>query len=236
MARKMPDRMLAFLAVLAVAAGVLIPAVSFAGEIPWGGVTILAPQEGAVLRKGNVLVIGKITGRGGGNVEIYVNGKGRQLVEFEDAGFYAKVPLVAGKNEIRVHMDQFSAAVHVTAEEAPRLGAYAYHEGVEKCEECHGKRGKGFAVPSPRDALCYRCHDRQDKGKLAHGPMGNGDCTSCHDPHGSVHKAMVRWKDEKLCIACHDQKSSEEHFRKSKGKSCTTCHDPHSSNKAFLQR
>jgi hypothetical protein len=43
-------------------------------------------------------------------------------------------------------------------------------------------------------------------------------------------------RHESLCITCHDQKSSEAHFRKSRGKACTACHDPHSSDKPFLQR
>ncbi|MBI5418609.1 MAG: hypothetical protein HZA60_00835 [Deltaproteobacteria bacterium] len=126
-----------------------------------------------------------------------------------------------------------SAAANLSAS---GKGAYVYHEGVEKCAECHGAGRKGYAVASPKDSLCYRCHDRVDGKKHLHGPMGSGDCTACHDPHGSSHKSLTVARPDSLCVTCHDQRSSEGHMNKSRGKACTSCHDPHSSDRSFLQK
>jgi predicted CXXCH cytochrome family protein len=237
MATATSERGWPILIVLAMAAGgILLPAISLSGESSSPKPAILAPGEGAVLPKGSILVIGKASGEGISKVEIDVNGKDMQVAVVRGGGFSAQVLLGGGKNVIRAKAGKAVATVTVSAGDKPSKGAYVYHDGVEKCAECHGPAGKGFVVSSPKDALCYRCHDRQDKGKQAHGPMGNGDCTACHGPHGSAHKALTVAREEMLCISCHDQKSSEAHFRKSKGKACTSCHDPHSSDKPFLQR
>jgi len=237
MSNGMSDRVLPRLMVLAMAAGGLfLPAISFSGEKAGSGFAILAPGEGAVLPKGSVLVIGNAAGGGIANVEIDVNGRDKLSVPVRGGGFSARVLLGPGRNVIRARAGKIAATVSVSAGIKAGKGAYLYHAAVEKCAECHGPAGKGFAVAAPRDALCYRCHDRKDGGKLAHGPMGNGDCTACHDPHGSTQKALTVAREDSLCISCHDQKSSENHFRRSRGKACTSCHDPHSSDKPFLQR
>lgn len=111
-----------------------------------------------------------------------------------------------------------------------------YHPDVKKCAECHPGAPKEYRVPRPVDALCYGCHDRMDAKKLVHGPLGSGECTICHDPHGSPYKALAVASPEVLCGTCHDQDSSGEHVRQSRGKGCTSCHDPHASDKKFLQK
>jgi predicted CXXCH cytochrome family protein len=111
---------------------------------------------------------------------------------------------------------------------------YVYHPDVKKCSGCHPQEGKGYRVTRPVDAMCYRCHGRKDTKKYLHGPLGSGDCISCHDPHGSPNRFLTVAGPQVLCRMCHDQKSSEKHILRAKGKGCVTCHDPHSSNKTFL--
>ena len=111
-----------------------------------------------------------------------------------------------------------------------------YHPGVKTCTKCHPGAPKEYRVARPVDALCYRCHPRKDTKRLVHGPLGSGECTACHDPHGSKYRAFAVASAEVLCRSCHDQKSSEKHFKQTRGKGCVTCHDPHSSSKAFLQK
>lgn len=111
---------------------------------------------------------------------------------------------------------------------------YVYHPDVKKCAVCHPKDRKGHAVPRPVDALCYRCHRRKDAGKYVHGPLGAGECTSCHDPHGSPYRALAVAAPGDLCPKCHDQTSSRRHMKQSRGKGCTACHDPHSSGRNYL--
>jgi len=111
-----------------------------------------------------------------------------------------------------------------------------YHPDVKKCADCHPGAPRDFHVARPVDALCYRCHDRMDTKKLVHGPLGSGDCTTCHDPHGSPYRALTVASPDVLCNRCHDQASSAKHMRESKAKGCVTCHEPHSSSKAFLRK
>ncbi len=111
-----------------------------------------------------------------------------------------------------------------------------YHPEVKKCAECHPEAPKEYRVARPVDALCYRCHDRMDTKKRVHGPLGSGDCTICHDPHGSPNRALAVASPEVLCGTCHDQASSGKHMKQSAGKGCTVCHDPHASDKTFFQK
>lgn len=111
-----------------------------------------------------------------------------------------------------------------------------YHPEVKKCAECHPGAPKEYRVARPVDALCYQCHDRKDTKKQVHGPLGSGECTTCHDPHGSPHRALAVASPEVLCSTCHDQASSGKHMKQSRAKGCTTCHDPHASDKTFLQK
>lgn len=111
-----------------------------------------------------------------------------------------------------------------------------YHPDVKKCADCHPGAPKEYRVDRPVEALCYKCHDRMDTKKLIHGPLGSGDCTICHDPHGSPNRALAVAAPEVLCGTCHDQASSGKHMRQSRGKGCTGCHDPHASDKTFLQK
>jgi predicted CXXCH cytochrome family protein len=111
-----------------------------------------------------------------------------------------------------------------------------YHPDVKKCVDCHPGAPKEYRVAAPVDALCYKCHDRKDTRKLVHGPLGSGDCTTCHDPHGSPNPALAVAPPQVLCGTCHDHASTGKHMKQSLGKGCTTCHDPHSSDKMFLQK
>ncbi|GAB4373554.1 MAG: hypothetical protein Kow00128_23180 [Deltaproteobacteria bacterium] len=194
---------------------------------------VIAPRSGDALPPGKALVIGTAKGEGLSRVEIEVNGKGRTDVPVRGGGFSAAVPIAAGSNLIRVSAGKTSVSVAVTGSEK---GGYRYHEEAERCVSCHDRTGNGYALPGPKDALCYRCHDRQDTGKVVHGPLGGGDCTACHDPHGSANVALTVARPERLCLFCHDQESSTKHMRESRGRLCTECHDPHSSDRTFLRK
>ncbi len=224
-----------FLAILiaAAAGGTFLPAVPALGEAPKPGLTIVAPAGDAVLPPGKALVVGRARGVGIASVEIDVNGKGKQTAAVSGGGFSAQVQLSKGKNVIRVVAGKTSASVAVVGD---AQGAYRYHPEIEKCAACHDRPERGYAVAGSKEAVCYRCHERQDAKKIVHGPLGGGECTACHDPHGSGNAALTTARHEALCVSCHDQESSAEHLRRSKGKACTACHEPHSSDKQFLEK
>ncbi len=216
------------------AGGTFLPAISISGPPPVKPpLQILSPADGAAVRPGKVLVIGRAAGRGMTRVDIDMNGRSRQSVPVVGGGFSATVTVSTGGNVVRAVSGGSTAKATLAGAEK---GAYRYHPGVEKCAGCHAKESRGFAAPPPTDTLCYRCHRRQDQGRLVHGPIGSGDCAACHDPHGSAHKALTRERHETQCVTCHDQQSSEAHLKASRGKACTTCHDPHSSAKTFLRK
>lgn len=215
------------------AGAILVLASPASAEAPKCCLTIVAPAGNAVLPPGEALVIGTAQGEGVTRVDIDVNGQGGTTVAVSGGGFSAPVKLSKGKNVIRVLAGKTSASVVVVAE---AKGGYRYHREVEKCVACHDKPEQGYAVAGPQSTVCYRCHDRQDTGKNVHGPLGGGECTACHDPHGSGNAALTTARHETLCVSCHDQESSAAHLRRAKAKACTACHEPHSSDKQFLQK
>lgn len=222
------------LAVLFLSAGAAAFGASAASaEVPKSCISIIAPGSEAVLAPGRVLVIGTAKGEGLSNVDVDVNGKGKQTVGVKGGGFSVPVTLSRGKNAIRVAAGKTSVTVVVSVEGA---GAYRYHPEIEKCASCHDAAERGHLVAGRKDALCYRCHDKQDAAKNVHGPLGGGECTACHDPHGSGNAALTVARPESLCLTCHDQESSADHVRRARGKACTSCHEPHASDKQFLQR
>ena len=224
-----------FLAILVATAagGILLSAAPVSAEAPKACLTIIAPAGGAALPPGSVLVIGSARGEGITRVDIDVNGQGRKSVAVSGGGFSAPVQLSKGRNVIRVSAGKSFVSVAVTA---GAKGAYRYHPAIEKCAGCHDRPERGYAVSGPKETMCYRCHDRQDARRHVHGPLGGGDCTACHDPHGSGNPALTTARHETLCVSCHDQESSADHLRRSKAKACTACHEPHSSDKQFLQK
>ncbi len=211
----------------------LLPGRGVAGGAQASCLSVIAPGNGTILPPGQALVIGTAKGEGLSRVEIDVNGKKRTSIEVKGGGFHASIPISGGSNLIRVSAGKSSVSVAVTGE---ARGGYRYHEEAEKCVSCHDRPGDGYAVRGQKDMLCYRCHDRQDTGKVVHGPLGGGDCTACHDPHGSMNVAFTVAPTERLCVSCHDQESSKEHLRKARGRRCTECHNPHSSANSFLRR
>lgn len=196
------------------------------------GFEILAPRKGAVLPVGKVLVVGRLP-EGGGRVDLEVNGSSAGPAAIERNGFSGSVVLSPGPNTIVARSGRKETSITVTAGGTPD---FALHPALEKCSGCHLASEKSLKISGAKDKLCYRCHQRKDKRKEVHGPMGAGECTACHDAHGSAHKALTVAEPLELCVLCHDQKSSEQHMQKSKGKPCVQCHDPHASDKPYHQK
>jgi predicted CXXCH cytochrome family protein len=206
---------------------------SAAGAVAAPSIEILAPLEGVAVPPGKVLVIGRVMRGNPLGVEIDVNGKVHQKALTTGGGFMAFVYVTRGKNVLKVHADGASTEKSIVASDTV---TYRYHPEAEKCAGCHAEPSRGYVVSGRKDTVCYQCHDRKDGKKLIHGPLGGGDCTTCHDPHGARYPALTVAKAEGLCVKCHDQSHSEKHMRESRAVGCVTCHEPHSSSKVFLQK
>lgn len=116
------------------------------------------------------------------------------------------------------------------------------------CMVCHQSdpNKKGLEIPTGKvEGLCFECHINDSKWismKHIHGPVGTGDCTICHDPHGSNNKFQL-WADGKarLCVVCHEDKrkflaQNQKRFFVHgilNAKGCVVCHSPHATDYRF---
>jgi DmsE family decaheme c-type cytochrome len=111
------------------------------------------------------------------------------------------------------------------------------------CHSVHAFKSERAQLKTPDElGTCATCH-RDKIAKLdrsGHMPVREGkmQCSTCHNPHGSMNVRMLR-RGESLaetCTSCHADKRGPflwEHAPTRDG--CTTCHDPHgSSNERML--
>jgi len=80
--------------------------------------------------------------------------------------------------------------------------------------------------------LCNMCHEPKDKKKTVHAPVMGGDCISCHNPHQSANKGMLKEAMPNLCFQCHPEdmmKQKNMHPPVAVG-DCSGCHDTHQSD------
>jgi predicted CXXCH cytochrome family protein len=74
--------------------------------------------------------------------------------------------------------------------------------------------------------------------KFLHGPVAAGECTVCHDSHGSDYKNLLTDDPNELCFSCHEVTENElQKFQfvhePMKGK-CDGCHDAHGANNVMM--
>ena len=117
------------------------------------------------------------------------------------------------------------------------------HDGRNlSCATCHSihepKTEKGRLKKATQTETCATCH--QDKSaklqRNAHMPVREGkmECTSCHNPHGSVENVRLLKTGTSInesCVSCHAEKRGPFLYEHApSAESCATCHDPHGSN------
>ena len=114
---------------------------------------------------------------------------------------------------------------------------YKYHfkDDDHGCEFCHKNvEGRNFQLPADESKLCYDCHTDWNDAKWVHGPIGAGQCSICHDPHGTKTKGFLIRKGDRVCYYCHSEARVGPHSKEKGGRSCVYCHDPHSSDSGRL--
>ncbi|WP_295081973.1 cytochrome c3 family protein [Sulfurimonas sp.] len=141
------------------------------------------------------------------------------------------------------------------------------------CINCHnGKFGeynmqdKGaskYLVADPVAKTCAECHEdvkEWEESKFGHGPVNDGRCERCHNPHGSDNEFFLRKSIWELCTTCHAEKSNGQHVtsaigfgapnksgghptrdredpaRPGRELTCSGCHNPHGSGGISLLR
>jgi DmsE family decaheme c-type cytochrome len=118
-------------------------------------------------------------------------------------------------------------------------GAHAA-EGLS-CVSCHGihspkKVNRGLLRDGSSTALCLTCHANKEKSLFMRSrhPLREGkmECVSCHDPHGTPTRAMLKAASpNELCFKCHAEMRGPYMFSHSPVvENCMNCHNPHGTN------
>ncbi|HXG58654.1 MAG TPA: cytochrome c3 family protein [Thermoanaerobaculia bacterium] len=126
--------------------------------------------------------------------------------------------------------------------------AHRLDRGGMACSSCHEPHGRPstsarslasaghLRVTRAGEAPCLTCHtDKRGPYVFAHGSNEAGDCTSCHEVHGSSNpKQLKRASVQQVCIECHSplagsatlgsQPPSFHNLSTSRYQNCTTCH------------
>ncbi len=110
------------------------------------------------------------------------------------------------------------------------------------CTGCHRphRSPERFLLEEPGERLCLECHQRLGpeaaaaRGDWQHGPVANGQCVRCHQPHGSQRRFLLAAPPAELCLGCHAEKGPAAARRQGlwlhgpvATGPCTTCHQPH---------
>jgi len=107
---------------------------------------------------------------------------------------------------------------------------------VGACDVCHAyadEKKHTFQLRRAEKDLCNFCHVGMQIGKSVHKPVQEGQCLSCHNPHGSEDRQMLRAKNMgALCASCHADvtKGRKEVHGPVAAGNCATCHNAHSSD------
>jgi len=215
-------------------AGAVLAAALFAAAPVHGGeLRVLAPPDGAVLAGSTVTLIGMGSG---GELEVTLNGRKVAGIKQSGRAFTGALELAEGKNVLLVKSGlETRQQTFERKDKVDGRPQYRYHDPVKdgECKSCH-PQGVGRTSPVSEARLCNSCHEPKTGFTHLHGPLGAGQCSICHDPHGSSYKAFLVMGVRALCVECHAQSRSQSHIEKSANKQCPECHNPHGSEKQFL--
>ncbi len=111
-----------------------------------------------------------------------------------------------------------------------------------ECTICHGESPKhqenpetyAFKKIENTSETCYACHEKFQANEFVHSPVEEGECTTCHDPHGSPNKFQLLASGGDLCFNCHDNDliAGEYIHGPAAVGGCVACHDPHTADYA----
>ncbi len=152
----------------------------------------------------------------------------------------------APDDSLKLSTEQYSAVCLQCHQDGGRMHwQNSQHKtGEVGCVSCHTlmkkESDKGLLSRADEPSVCYSCHAtvRGQMNKTSHHPVKEGKmaCSSCHNPHGSVGKSMLKEATvNETCFTCHQDKRGPfvwEHpvVREN----CASCHDVHGSNNSDM--
>ncbi|HIJ77678.1 MAG: hypothetical protein OEY01_00015 [Desulfobulbaceae bacterium] len=189
----------------------------------------------------------------------YSKGKVHKPVQDGDCGA-CHAPHAAGRNALlRKPLAQTCLGCH-QEENVYKNKHKPYADG--NCGACHlsHNSSREQLLKSSGDQLCLQCH--KDPEVLAGHkgfPRKVRLCSTCHNPHGSEKKGLMRAfvhpedkkgcnschskdiRDSDLCFSCHAEvkkqvMATHSHLQANDGNSCMGCHSPHAADTKNLLR
>jgi predicted CXXCH cytochrome family protein len=85
--------------------------------------------------------------------------------------------------------------------------------GKMSCSDCHDPHqgdaimGGGTQLKSANDT-CLKCHEAQRGPFVFEHEALRDNCTTCHNPHGTVNAKMLKSRNQTLCLQCHYQQQT----------------------------
>jgi len=113
---------------------------------------------------------------------------------------------------------------------------WGLHESLKDCVSCHSNQPElnsteNYNLIEPVPGLCISCHKTiTTEEQRGHGPVVNGECLLCHEPHKTNNKSLLKESVPKLCYQCHELdtlKLIKNHTESSYSR-CNDCHEHHS--------
>ena len=108
------------------------------------------------------------------------------------------------------------------------------------CDKCHyvmaRKSKRRLSINEDSKKACFSCHKDKRARMLrsAHMPLREGkmDCSSCHNPHGSLSPNLLKAETtNQTCYLCHQEKRGPMLWEHAPVREdCGNCHDSHGSN------
>jgi DmsE family decaheme c-type cytochrome len=90
-----------------------------------------------------------------------------------------------------------------------KISTHPLRDGQMSCNSCHAPHAArdagGLLKSETTNQLCFDCHaDKRGPYLWEHAPVTE-DCSTCHTPHGSNHRALLTRSAPLLCQSCHAQ-------------------------------
>jgi predicted CXXCH cytochrome family protein len=164
---------------------------------------LVSPPANTVLPSGRCYVICK------GPADLTVDGRAQPWAAFAEPLHVARLRLDPGRHELRV--GDRTVAVWVEGDEAPAGWTGRQHPvgaGADACARCHetaAHDGLTAVGPFKSSGVCLECHrPAQFEAGHSHPLEPLKHCESCHSPHGSSNKGLLKAPAKTLCASCHD--------------------------------